>query len=83
MPTLYVENIPDELYRALRERAQENRKSIAAEVLTLLRENLPTEAELKARHTFARKLARLRSESALASGPFPSAEEMVREDRKR
>jgi len=30
MPTLYVENVPPAIYKALRERARKNRKSIAA-----------------------------------------------------
>jgi len=81
MPTLYVENVPEELYKALRERAQKNRKSIAAEVLTLLQENVPSEAELNARQSFARKMARLRSQSPPVSGQFPSAEQIIREDR--
>jgi len=42
MATLYVENISDELYEALRARARRHRKSIAAEVVTLLEENIPT-----------------------------------------
>ena len=29
MPTLYVENIPDYVYQALRERARSERKSMA------------------------------------------------------
>ena len=29
MPTLYVENIPDDVYQALRERARSERKSMA------------------------------------------------------
>ena len=37
MATLYVENVPDEIYKALRKRARANRKSIAAEVISLLR----------------------------------------------
>jgi plasmid stability protein len=49
MPTLFVENVPEELYEALRARAQKNRKSIAAEVLALLEENVPTPAELARR----------------------------------
>ena len=32
MATLYVENVPDELYEAIRARAKQKRKSIAAEV---------------------------------------------------
>lgn len=49
MATLYVENVPDELYEALRNRAKQNRKSIAGEVISLLEENVPTPQELKRR----------------------------------
>jgi len=83
MATLYVENVPDELYEALRKRARQNRKSIAAEVLELLEQFVPTERELKARREFIRRLERLRSKPSPSPGPFPSAEEMVREDRSR
>jgi len=83
MATLYVENVPDELYEALRKRARKNRKSIAAEVLELLEQFVPTERELKARREFVRRLERLRAKPSPSSGPFPSAEEMVREDRSR
>ena len=83
MATLYVENVPDELYEALREQARKNRKSIAAEVLTLLRQNVPTARELKSRRDAIRRLERLRSQPSASPGPFPSTEEMVREDRER
>ena len=36
MATLYVENVPDELYEPFASEARKNRKSIAAEVLTLV-----------------------------------------------
>ena len=49
MATLYVENVPDEIYKALRKRARANRKSIAAEVISLLEQYIPTEEELKRR----------------------------------
>jgi len=83
MATLYVENVPDDLYEALRKRARKNRKSIAAEVLELLEQFVPTERELKQRREFIRRLERLRSKPSPSPGPFPSAEEMVREDRSR
>jgi len=83
MATLYVENVPDDLYEALRKRARENRKSIAAEVLSLLEQNIPTEAELKQRRKFLKELERIRSRPSPGSGPFPSTEEMQREDRQR
>jgi plasmid stability protein len=83
MATLYVENIPDELYEALRGRAHQNRKSIAAEVLSLLEESIPTAQELKSRQEFVRRLRRLRSSKPLAAARFPSTEEIQREDRSR
>ena len=83
MATLYVKNVPDELYEALRERARQHRKSIAAEVLALLEESVPTARELKARREFVRRLERLRSRPSPSPGPFPSTEEMQREDRSR
>lgn len=83
MATLYVENVPDDVYKALKKRAKANRKSVAAEVISLLRENIPTEAELKRRREFYDRLAELRAKPPLTPGPFPSAEEMIREDRER
>ena len=83
MATLYVENVPDDVYKALRKRAKANRKSIAAEVIGLLKENIPTEAELKQRREFYDKMAEFRSKEPLSPGPFPSTEEMIREDRER
>jgi plasmid stability protein len=83
MATLYVENVPDDLYDALRKRAKASRKSIAAEVLALLEQNVPTEAELKRRRKVFEDLRKLWGSTPPTLGPFPSTEEMVREDRER
>jgi plasmid stability protein len=83
MPTLYVENIPTDLYEALRGRARERRRSIAAEVLALLEENIPTAEELKARRALVRRLGQMRSRRSRTGGPLPTTEEMQREDRTR
>lgn len=83
MPTLYVENIPDDLYRALRKRARENRKSIAAEVISLLEQNVPTAKELQGRREFYDRMAEFRAVPSQNSASFPTAEEMIREDRNR
>jgi len=83
MATLYVENVPDELYEALRSQAKSRRRSIAAEVVELLKENIPTEKEMKERHEWVRKLERLRKQSPGSRRTFPSTEEMIREDRER
>ena len=83
MATLYVENVPDDLYEALRNRARSQRRSIAAEVLSLLEQFIPTEKELKRRREVTRKLDQLRFTSRVSDESFPSSEEMIREDRER
>ena len=83
MATLYVENVPRELYEALRGRARERSHSIAAEVLSLLEENIPTAKELKARQRFLRQLEQMRLKKSASSGPFPATEELQRQDRAR
>ncbi|MEW6718332.1 MAG: Arc family DNA-binding protein [Chloroflexota bacterium] len=40
MPTLHVRNVPEELYERIRERAQEESRSITAEVIQLLQSAL-------------------------------------------
>jgi plasmid stability protein len=83
MATLYVENIPDDLYEALRNRARQHRKSLAGEVLSLLEENVPTAAELRRRRQFLSRVQRIRSQKRSVRGAFPTTEQMQREDRER
>jgi len=87
MATLYVENVPKELYQALRKRARERRKSMAAEVISLLERNVPTAERLRLRRQAYKQLAALRQESGRARRysefRLQTAEEMVREDRDR
>ena len=83
MATLYVENVPDDVYEALRERARLQRKSIAAEVLSLLADNVVTKAEQKARKQFLKQAQSLRLQRARSGGAFPATEELQREDRGR
>jgi plasmid stability protein len=95
MPTLYVENIPKDLYQALRKRARENHKSIAGEVISLLERNIPTSETLRRRRELFGRLAGLRASTGStpasetrASQPepanrFPTIEEMIRQDRGR
>lgn len=83
MATLYVENVPEELYEALRARARLHRKSIAAEVLSLLAENIPTTEELKRRRQFLKQLARFRAQGGGSKQAFSTAEDTLRGDRER
>lgn len=83
MPTLYVENVPRDLYEALRKRAKSQRRSMAAEVLALLERNFPTQKELKRRREFVDKLRKLDAAIPPLSGESPTSDEMIREDRAR
>jgi len=83
MPTLYVENIPDDLYAALRKQAKLQRKSIAQEVISLLEAHVATPQELQRRRELLHKALRMSARRAPSAGPFPSTEEMLREDRAR
>jgi antitoxin FitA len=82
MATLYVENVPEELYESLRARARSNRRSISAETLSLLEQVLPTASEMRRRTAFYQRIQRLRAKKTRI-GAGPSAEEMLREDRAR
>ena len=83
MPTLYVENVPEHLYDALRQRAKQNRKSISSEVLSILEENVVTAAEQRSRQQFLREAQRLRSLRSSSKRKFEPVEELQREDRLR
>jgi plasmid stability protein len=81
--TLNIKKGPDDLYNALCKQAREHGKSIAEEVLAILKQNIPTARELARRRRVYDELKRLRARKPLTPGPFPSAEEMIREDRER
>lgn len=81
MATLYVKNVPDDVYAAMRKKASQHRSSVTAEVIALLRRHYPTETELKKRRNAFRQLAKLRKTKFVAHGA--GAEETVRKDRER
>jgi len=82
MPTLHVANVPEELYECLRQRALSNRRSISAETLSLLEQVLPTAGELRRRAAFYQRVQHLRSRHDTVT-PGPSAEQLLRADRRR
>jgi plasmid stability protein len=83
MPTLYVRNVPKARYEALRKRARANHRSIAAEFLALLRNNILTEKELRARQKMLRKNSNMPSKKRSSKLAFRSSEELVRDSRER
>jgi plasmid stability protein len=82
MATLHIEDIPDDWYRALLELAKRHQRSIAAEVLALLEENVPTDKEIEARREAVNRLEKLTFTSS-STTPMPSSLDMIREDRER
>ena len=83
MATLYVENVPKDLYEALRARARKRRTSIAVEMIELLKDNFPTTAEIQRRKRAYEQLLSLQDRAPVGPGPFPTTEEMIRQDRDR
>ena len=83
MPTLYVENVPSDLYDALRLRAKSEGRSISAEVMKLLAEHIPTPAELAQRRRVFDVARKIRANQHDAKAPSGSTEQMVRADRAR
>jgi antitoxin FitA len=81
MATLYVRDVPDDLYERLREQAQRSRRSIGATAIELLRAELP---ERRTGLTISEWLERARELRELtAHYDGPSVVEDIRADRDR
>ena len=63
--------------------SKQRRSSIAAEVIALLEQFVPTPAELRRRMRAYEELRKVQASTPPGPGPFQSAEEMIREDRAR
>ena len=86
MATLYVRDVPDELYDALRERAGAEGRSISAEAVRLLDLALEREQSDRRRaaaHAAALDRMRRMRESATLPPGYPDSTELLREDRAR
>lgn len=81
MPTLYVRNVPAELYERLRREAASTRRSIGSEAIELLRRALAPGHGVSL-DRLIEDADRIRARHALPAGS-PSAAELIREDRER
>jgi antitoxin FitA len=82
MPTLYVRDVPDELYQKVKDRAQRRRRSLSAEVVTIIDQMIERDA---AREASLEALERI-TERRRSYTPPPDAVDsltMLREDRAR
>lgn len=80
MATLYVRDVPDDLYERLREQARSSRRSIGATTIDLLRAELP---ERRNSLTIAEWLERARAMRERSAPSTVSAADLIREDRDR
>jgi plasmid stability protein len=78
VPTLHVRNVPDDLYDALRRRAEARRTSIGAEAIALLERGLRT--ELAGMRELIDDYGRRRPRARAGA---PSAARLIRDDRDR
>jgi plasmid stability protein len=81
MPTLYVRDVPSELYERLRREAASARRSLSAETIELLRRSLSRGSGISLEQLL-QNADRIRGEHALPAGS-PTAAELIREDRDR
>ncbi len=80
MPILHVRNVPKDLYERLQRRAQAQRRSLSAEVITLLTRAV-VEAELSPEATLA--AIRQRRSFRPAEVGAPDSTTLLRQDRER
>jgi antitoxin FitA len=88
MATLYVRNLPDDLYAKLQELAASQHRSINAQVITLLEQVLTTQAEEteeQKRQNIPKLLeeSRQRRENRRTDIEWLDSSAMIREDRDR
>ena len=83
MATLYVENVPEELYDALKQRARGRRKSDFGGGAGIVIGAHPHRSGIGAPPELAAAGAQIQRSSSTVKLPFPSSEEMQREDRGR
>jgi len=78
MPALQVRNIPDDLYEALKARAEAEGRSLSAQTVAILKRALAD--QLVDRAEVARRIAARRRSAGVMTR---SAKDLVREDRDR
>lgn len=81
MPTLYVRDVPSELYERLRREAAAARRSLGAETIELLRRSLSPGSGISL-ETLLQGADRIRAKHSLPAGS-PTTAELIREDRDR
>lgn len=82
MATLHVRNVPDGLYKRIRQSARGAKRSLTAEVIQLLGQGLKVREARTRAATIVARIQRRASEFELP-GDWTDAVELIREDRSR
>jgi plasmid stability protein len=82
MATLYVRDVPTELYEQLRREAASARRSLSAETIDLLRRALTPNLPGVSLQQLLERADRIRKDHPLPAGS-PGAADLIREDRER
>jgi plasmid stability protein len=80
MHTLHVRSVPDSIYSQIRDLAQEQQRSLSAQVVVLLERALQVEVE---RRQTAQALTEIRRRRFTLPPDAPDSTELLREDRTR
>jgi len=80
MSILHVRNVPEPLYEGIRRLAQASSRSLSAEVIELLDQAV---ADTRRRQGMKELLADMKRHRIRPPAGAPTAEQLVREDRKR
>lgn len=81
MPTLYVRNVPADLYERLRREAASSRRSLGAEAVELLSRSLSPRSGVSLESLLS-SADRIRTQHRLPADA-PTSAELIREDRER
>lgn len=83
MPTLHVRNVPNSLYKSLRAMAETERRSLSAQVITLLERALSQGAIRPESMSVILKRIRNRRQAIRLPKNWPGTLKLLREDRRR
>jgi hypothetical protein len=83
MASLLLGEEPDEKFEAFRRRVLANQPKLKAEIEAIMKETEAHRPSPEKTAAFLELVERAQNRTPLTPGPFPTAEEMIREDRDR
>jgi hypothetical protein len=82
MPNVMVRNIPERDYAELQQDAKQNRRSVNAQILSLLADNAAMNRRRRHAAKVMRRIVKVRDEIAAKYPDQPDSADLIREDRK-